>query len=227
MRTESGSGGGGWGGAGVALTGQWGASWGPGSSAPRLRRLCRGMCVTRSAEACTDVHTHTWVSVYLSGGHSATHSKGPAPGCKAGAWWCRLGIHLLLPHGGSHTPPQGQRCSGPRESESRPVVSAERPQSSATSADPQAHSAGICSSPSQPHGSLLQGLSLMLPQAPFCLLCPGSGVSPSPVRAQRKPSFCFLPDPVAAPLPACWVTPLSPSSSFLCPDDSLSSVWLE
>ena len=195
---------------GAALKGQQGASWGPGSSAPRLWRLCRGVCVTRSAEACTDVHTRTNT-------HAQTHIHGfqcisqedtvplTARALPRAARLERGGAgseSTFSSHvGGATRPPQGQRCSGPRESESCSVVSAERPQSSAPSADPQAHSTGVCSSPPQPHGSLLQGLSLMLPQAPFCLLGPGSGVSPSPVQAQRKPSFCFLPDPGAAPSP--------------------------
>ena len=93
-------------------------------------RVCDTVC--RSKHKCahmythTRTNTHTWVSTYLSG-HNVTHSKGPAPGCKAGGWWCRLGIHPLLPHGESHMPTPGQPCSGPCESESHSFVSAKRP----------------------------------------------------------------------------------------------------
>ena len=123
----------------------------------------------------THTHKHTYMGFSVSLRRTQCHSQqGPCPGAarleRGGA-----GSESTFSSrkGGATRPPQGQHCSGPRESESRSVVSAERPQSSTPSADPQAHSTGVCSSPPQPHGSLLQGLSLdaaegsLLPARPW------------------------------------------------------------
>lgn len=197
MRTEKRLGAGARGGVGAALMGQRGASWGPvlcPSTVEALQgRVCDTVC--RSMHRCAHTYTHTrtntctWVSMYLSGGHNATHSKGPGLGCKAGGWWCRLRIHPLLPHGAC--PPQGSPVLGSVKVKVTHSCPPKGPQSSAPSADPQAHSSGVCSSPPQPHGSLLQGLSPMLPQAPFCLLSPVSGVSPPLCGLRGNPLSLF------------------------------------
>lgn len=158
------------------------------------------MCVTRSAEACTDVHTrtHTHAQTHVHG-FQCISQEGTMPlTARALAWAARLegggagSESTLSSHmGGAACPPQGSPVLGSMKVKVTHSCPPKGPQSSAPSADPQAHSSGVCSSPPQPHGSLLQGLSPMLPQAPFRLLSPVSGVSPSLCGLRGNPLSLF------------------------------------
>lgn len=179
--------------------GQWGASWGSGSSAPRLWRLCRGVCVTRSAEVSTNVHicTHTHAQTHIHGFQrisqdtmSLTARALPrAARLEGGGAGSESTLSSRM--GRATCPPQGSPVLGPVKVKVTHSCPPKGHQSSAASADPQAHSSGICSSPPQPHKSLLQGFRPMLLQAPFRPLSPGSGVSPLPCGLRGTPLSPF------------------------------------
>lgn len=124
---------------------------GAGAMGSQTRQLCpltvealQGcVCDTvREKHKCAHMHTHTCTNTHTWGFNCISlrtqcHSQqGPCPR-KAGGWWCRLGIHPLLPHGRATCPPQGSPVLGPVKVKVAHSCPPKGHQSSAASATPR------------------------------------------------------------------------------------------
>ena len=179
-----------------------GGSDGAAGSFLGTRQLCPSTMEALQGRVCDTVHrsmhrcahtythtrtnTHTWVSVYLSGGHSATHSKGPAPGLQ--------GWSVVVQAQNPPSPPareephahhRGSTVQGPVKVKVVQSCPPKGPSPLLPALTPRLTAQASAPLHPSPMGLSSRGSAWMLPKAPFCLLGPGSGVSPSPMSSEE------------------------------------------